>query len=213
MGLSRATNIIGLAIAILGFAGLPDALDRWLIWIGYLVKWLDAAMTDPRVQFLAQKAVEIANFVNQDLVRAGLVILGVSIIGWGWQPFWALRHRFIFFWRTALGEQSWIDREAAISVIRSSDWANMRRPRGSVVLQFFNGLNSVTGPSEFEKDSTLFNRIIKMSLDSFEQNNPDHVREIDGKKQYLEDKLIKFMDSSLDEEAIQKFGQVPSTRV
>jgi hypothetical protein len=52
-----------------------------------------------------------------------------------------------------------------------------------------------------------------MTLDSFEQNNPDYVREVDGKKLYLEDKLMRFLNSSLDDEATQKFGQVPSGRV
>jgi hypothetical protein len=46
-----------------------------------------------------------------------------------------------------------------------------------------------------------------------EESNPDCDREVDGKKQYLEEKLLRFLEKDLDEEAIQGFGQVPSGRV
>lgn len=52
-----------------------------------------------------------------------------------------------------------------------------------------------------------------MTLERFEEINTAYVKEIDGKKQYLEDKLLRFINASVDKEAIEKFGEIPSDPV
>ena len=79
---------VGWPLAAFGFIGLPDQLGQWEVYIGKLAELTRAAMIDPRVIHLAQKAVEVANFVNHPAVRVALVIVGVAILIWGWRPFW-----------------------------------------------------------------------------------------------------------------------------
>ena len=49
-----------------------------------------------------------------------------------------------------------------------------------------------------------------MTLESFENNHPNYVREVDGKREYSEAALTRFLDSALDAEVIEKFGKVPT---
>jgi hypothetical protein len=111
--------VVGWPLAILGLSGIPDSIDAWSKIFDGLLQLVGRVMTDQRVQQLAEKAVEFANFVNKTPIRVMLVPVGVSILIWGWRPFWSLRHRVLFrLWRLILNEQKWISREDAISSLR-----------------------------------------------------------------------------------------------
>jgi len=198
---------VGWPLAFLGFVGLPDTLNQWARFIDWALVQIGAIMTDPRVQYLAQKAVAVADFVNQTPVRVALVIVGVAILIWGWRPFWSLRHRLRFVWRTFLGEETWISREDALKLIRASDWAKLREPVSSIADSTARLLGG--GQSPYDRNVILYRRYIEMTLEKFEMYNPTCVREDEGKKQYSERLLRYFVDGALDDEAIAKFGKLP----
>jgi hypothetical protein len=195
-------------ITLIGLGGLPDALNSWIALFDRIFARVGAIMTDPRVEYLATKAVVVANFVNHPLVRLALVILGIGILIWGWRPFWNLRHRLRFAWRVLLGEETWISREEAKKIARASRWARMREPSPNLFEQIGRGISG--GLTAYDRDMLLFGRYIEMTLESFEVNRPQAVREVEGKKEYAEGLLRAFMDSALDTEAIQKFGNLPT---
>ena len=208
-GLWRFTKwAVGWPLAILGFVGLPDTLNQWAHFFDRAFTRIGAIMTDPRVLYLAAKAVTVADFINQTPIRVILVIVGVAILIWGWRPFWSLRHRLRFAWRTFLGEETWISREDAYKVVRASDWAKTREPSYSI-LDRMGATGFSSGLSASERVMLLFRRYIDMLLEKFESDQPNAVREVDGHKQYAEGALRRYLDAALDSEAIQKFGPLP----
>lgn len=92
------------------------------------VEWLGSISQDHFVQKLVLQSRELANFAAESAVRITLAVLAVVLLGWGWRPFWNLRRHLHFIVRSALGEQTWIDQEDAIKLIRASDWAKLREP-------------------------------------------------------------------------------------
>lgn len=167
---------------------------------------IGAIMTDPRVQFLAEWAVSVANFVNQTPIRVALVIVGVAILVWRWRPVWDLRHRLRFTWRAFLGEETWIGLDDALRIIRSSDWAKLREPTPGL----FGNLGIGQGLTEYQRDNIRFGRFIAMTLESFEQGHSNAVRLQGDTKEYAESKLRSFVDHALDAEVIEKFGKIPT---
>jgi hypothetical protein len=63
--------------------------------------------------------------------------------------------------------------------------------------------------SPYQRDMIRFKRFIEMTLDSFERNWPSSARELDGKRQYSEGALRRFVDGALDSEVIEQFGKIP----
>jgi hypothetical protein len=202
--------LLGWPFAIFGITGVTDSFDTWSRWIDKALSWAHSAMTDPRVQQLAAKAVEFADFVNQAPVRITLVIIGVLILIWGWRPFWSLRHHFFFLWRRALGEEVWIDGSKARQLLEESDWGRLRRP----ISNFLDGIAGSLqgGVSPYAKNMLKFNHFIKLTMDSFEENNPNSVRLTSGKKEYKESVLRAFFSHALDDEVVKQFGDVPAIR-
>jgi hypothetical protein len=199
---------IGGTISLIGLGGLPDALNSWAKFFTEILARVGAIMTDPRAEYLASKAVAVADFVNQTPVRVALVIVGVAILIWGWRPFWSLRHRLRFAWRTFLGEETWISHEEATKLIRASDWAKLREPVPGFVESTARLLGG--GMSAYDRDVIRYRRYIQMTLESFETSNPTGVRESDGNKMYSERLLRHFVASALDDEAIARFGKIPT---
>ncbi len=195
---------VGWPLAIFGASGIPDQLGQWEDYIGRAAARVHAAMTDPHVVYLAEKAVEIANFVNHPAVRVALVIVGVAILIWGRRPFRSLRHRLRFKWRVFLGEETWISRDDAFEAVRVSDWAKAKQPSRSLLgaTGLLMGLNE-------EHQTARFKLYVNLALDQFEQFEPGEVRERDGKKEYAESKLLLFLRRSMKEELEKEFGPLP----
>lgn len=151
-------------------------------------------------------------FIEGARFHWALVTASSLILIWNWRPVWNVRRRAIFSWRmTVLGEETWIGRDSALKIIRGSDWAQIREPAFSMIEQLAQSMRfSTSGKTEYDRDLLRFNRFIAMTLESFERNNPSAVREVDGKKEYAEGVLRTFMDNALDDEVIQRFGQIPS---
>ena len=59
----------------------------------------------------------------------------------------------------------------------------------------------------------MFTHYIEMALKNFEYANQSYVREQDGQKQFLEDRLLSFINQALDADAIKQFGDLPSGSV
>jgi hypothetical protein len=201
---------VGWPLAFLGFIGLPDTFGQWAKFFDKIFAQIGTFVTDPRVQYLATKAVEISNFVNQTPVRVGLVIVGLAILVWGWRPFWSARHRLFVLWRHLLGEETWVDHEEATKIIRASRWARMREPRINVIYQLSRGFGIGAPQTEYDRDLMLFAHFIEMTLRSFEENRGNAVRVVEKKKQYEEEQLKRFIDGALDAEVIEKFGKIPT---
>ncbi|MGH6818520.1 MAG: hypothetical protein ACREC1_07090 [Methylovirgula sp.] len=131
-----------------------------------------------------------------------LAIVATLALVWELEPFARLRHP-LRLWRSALGEQVWIDREAALGLIRASDWAKTREPpRGFAAFVIANVYN-------FEKDRIQFDRFIQLTLESFENRSTAYTRIIEGRKQYDETALRNFLDNALTNDVIKRFGDLP----
>jgi hypothetical protein len=143
--------LLAWALFFIGLAGVPNNINIW-------TRLIDQVMNDPLVQSLTTEAVAIANFVNQFWVRILLVFIGVAILGWGWRPFWRLRHRVIFWGKRALNKEVWISRDRAIDAIRRSRWALSRRHRADKPKSFFSMTSlSSTDPERQELDQMFYN--------------------------------------------------------
>src|SRR5580704_13493547 len=130
--------IVGWPLAFFGIFGLPDQLGQWEGLIGKLAEWMRAVLTDPRVVYLAEKAVEIANFVNLAPIRAALAIAGIAILVWGTRPVWRLRHHLFAWWKGFLGEKVWIDKITAIALLKNSTWAILARMKAARPRETYN---------------------------------------------------------------------------
>lgn len=199
-------RLVGLALTILGIAGAPDNYKAW-------VGWINAVVSDPLVVELAQKAVQLATFVNRTWVRTVLVVAGVLLFIWPLAWFWRLRHRVAFWWRRLLEEEVWTDAQKAFELVRNSEWARSREPSVSVL----DGLTArafISGGSSSQSKLRMFNHFCRMALRKFAEDNPSYRREVaDGTLEYREDKLRRFLDNAYDEDTQKAFGDVPSGKV
>ena len=202
--------IVGWPIAIVGLGGIPDSVNVWVRWIDKAVLWAGSAMTDPRVQQLADKAVELAGFVNKAPVRFSLVIVGVSILVWGWRPFWRLRHRIFFSWRRALDQTVWIADDKAIDLVRNSRWARSRKRRAEKPKSFMSlsAAWGVTDPEAQELDQMFYNWC-KLSLEQFAKlhENEGAIRKIETGNEYDENKLRGWLGRCYETDLTAEFGQ------
>ncbi len=148
--------------------------------------------------------VEWPLLVKMPSFHAGLAALAVSALLWGSLPAWTFRHRLWLFGRGILGEQVWVDRETALKIIRSSDWAKTREPNPTPWAALIGG-----GANSIEKDRIQFRRFIELTLDSFEKHGNVYARIIDGIMQYDEGALRGFLQTALDNDAIKRFGDLP----
>jgi hypothetical protein len=163
-------------------------------------------MTDPRVEYLASKALAVANFVNQTPVRVALVIIGVGILIWGWRPFWSLRHRLRFEWRTLLGEVTWISRDKAIELVRQSQWARSRKRRNEKPTSQFAFNLLMTNP-EADEMQRMFYRWCVLALDGFSTHEPSAVRNVTTSTEYDEAALKNWLNGRYENDVISEFGQ------
>jgi hypothetical protein len=205
-------KLAGVVIFIIGLSGVPGDIETWK-------KWIDNAMYDARVNHLAQKAVEIANFANQWWVRGLLIGAGLTILFWAWRPFWRLRHRFVFRWRRMLANQVWISRDQALKVMAESAWGRIKEPRSTTIVPLtalagaFRQFEMSTGLTEDQKNSLLFRKFLGRSLDHFCSDNPSAVRESDGNEQIEELALRRFLEASIEGHVKEKFGDIPRHKV
>lgn len=197
------------AISAIGFAGVPDDLDKWIRWIDALWAWGGTVMTDPQVVAVAEQIVVVAEYINLWWVRSLLVILGVILLLWKWRPFWRLRHRLWFWGKKRLADAIWIDGERALSIVRASDWAHMKRPIEEPPHAFAIPLFTPRPKEAYANKMVKFDAYCKMTLQSFGDNNPNAIRHSNGNIEYDEIKLQRFLDRAAQMLVRQEFGDVP----
>lgn len=106
-----------------------------------------------------------------------------------------------------MSEYVWIDRAAALQLMKNSRWGQIKRPNTSL-LEF--RMPATTGMTASEKAREKFSLYIEMSLDAFEEDNWDSVRtDQNGHKEYREDILRKFVGSAMKREIEDEFGEIP----
>lgn len=197
------TNAALFALVIVGLAGIPEDLVTWQ-------EWIDRAMYDPQVTMLAERAVAVAQFVNQPWLRILLVIVAVSLLFWGARPFWSLRHKLWFLGKRIVSDQTWVDEQAAYRIVTDSEWARIREPFVGIfdnLAVFGRG-----GISPQMRKTRQFAHYCRLTLKSFAKNNPSAVRDNNG-REYEEVKLRQFLREALDEEVLQEFGDIPDITV
>lgn len=150
-------------------------------------------------------------FIVEDWFHWALAICGSLALGWDWLPFWALRRRLFSSWSKALGEEVWLSRSEALKAIRSSSWGRLREPPVSIGDYFMRGL--AVGKEPLDANEVKFKVFLNLTLDSFEAANPRYVREVDNKKEFLEEKLLLFVRRAMEEEVVKQFGPIPSSSV
>jgi hypothetical protein len=140
-----------------------------------------------------------------------LACIATVALAWEWYPVSRLRHP-LRLWRSVLGDETWIDREEALKLIRGSDWARLREPTYSI-LETIGQSAFGAGMSPPAKKEIVYRRFIEMTLESFEKYNSGSTKIIGTQKMYPENRLREFMRSALDDEAIKEFGDVPKGTV
>ena len=191
---------VGAAITVLGFAGIGDDITVWQKWVGEMTH-------DERVLALAEQAAGYASWLNQPIVRVVLVAVGVLLLLWRLPGVWRLRHRLLFGWRRFLTDIVWIDREAAITLMRQSEWGQIKRPTTSI-LDFT--IPASTGLSASEKQRKKYRLYLEMSLDAFAKDNPSSVRKAENDEpEYDEAVLRRFVRSAMANEIEEEFGPIP----
>lgn len=191
------------AITVIGIAGIPDDLATWQ-------KWIDRMMRDPVVTELAEKAVNIAEFVNHPAIRITLVIVAIIVLIWPARRFWRLRHRLIYSWRKALQNEVWVSREAALALVINSRWGAVMAP----IKAPFSALQFLVAPdSKEQRKDKRFRQYCQLLLEKFEETNSRYVREEDNAKEYREDKLRQYLNRALVSELESEFGELPDIAV
>jgi hypothetical protein len=140
----RFWAIIGFLSTVVGFGGVPDDIATWS-------RWIETAVNDPFVLWLAEHAVAVAEFINQGWFRIALVIAGVLMMIWPLRWFWRLRHRWLFKWRRLVAEQVWIARDDAIKLVKESPWGRIKEPN---VVRTVSLLDSMA--MSFTKERTVY---------------------------------------------------------
>jgi hypothetical protein len=216
--LLRFWGVLGSVLTVVGLAGLSDDVAQWVEWIDAASTRVVSLLGDPEVVALAEWAVGAAEFLNQWWIRIGLIIVGVLLIFWPARRFWRFRHRLGFLWRRVLAEQVWISRDAAIKVIKESDWGRLKEP--TVVstedpfafLPGFGKKKVVYGLSDTAKALLKYDGFIEKTLRSFCQQNPTACRCQDHKAQVDEAILMHFLETAADQ-LLTEFGDVPAFKV
>ena len=117
---------------------------------------------------------------------------------------WTYWRRYVFLFRSRLlRERIWIDKAAALAIIKTSEWASVRNPSSlsALLMSSFPGFSPERG--------ILFDRFVELTLRNFSEKGDWAAREVDGAMQYEEHALREFLDNALSADAIKKFGDVP----
>lgn len=121
--------------------------------------------------------------------------------------------------RRVVSERVWIGEDAALDLLRESDWGKLITPTRTTTTGIFDsiaGIGSKTtiyGLSENQKNKLKLKIYFKKTLDSFEIENPNMVRNLDGEKQFDETGIRRLIDVLLDREIKSEFGNIPSVKL
>ena len=208
-----ARAAIGVCIAVVGLAGIPDDVATWS-------RWIDNLMYDPIVIALAERAVAVADFLNQNWVRGALVFAGVLMMIWPLRWFWRLRHRLKFKVRHLLAEQVWISRDDAVKVIKASPWGRLCEPNVVKSVTVFESLAQtwtrdriIYGMSDVDKALLRYTVFVERTLESFCNANPTACRVNEGDNEIDETALKAFLEMAIDEDIKNEFGNPPDYKV
>lgn len=198
-------RIAGILLFVIGLAGLPDDLDKWKSWI-------DKIISDPRVTELAEKIVQIAEFVNQPYSRGTLAIIGLLVLFWPIKKFWRFRSKLRFIWRKTLSDEVWITHPSATRLIRRSSWGVAREPKepmfGSLSVLAFIDRNT-----PYQIKARKFADYCDMVLDGFAKQNVGAVRKTDDGVEYDEGKLRNYLSEAYQTELESEFGAMPHIKL
>lgn len=205
------TFLVGLAIFLTVFAGrrhgshpmirIPVALA--LIVLFSYAPW-DTIATDFTK---AHRGVEWPLFVRKPLFHFALAAVAAIALVSPQSPSTNWR-RYVFFFRSkVLSEQVWIDRAAALSLIKSSDWAKTRDIGRGLLPNWLTG--SIGGAINFDRDRIQYERFIELTLHQFARRGNYYAREIDGVMKYDEGALREFLDNALTTDTLKRFGSLP----
>jgi hypothetical protein len=112
--------------------------------------------------------------------------------------------RYVFFFRSRLlSEQVWIDKEAALDLIKASDWARTRDQSRSTWSFVIGGI------SNSDRDRIQFSRFIELALHNFARRGTYYAREIEGIMKYDEGALRTFLDDAITADTLKRFGDLP----
>lgn len=109
-----------------------------------------------------------------------------------------------------MSEAVWIDRKAALTLMKNSRWGQLKRPNASI-LDF--AVPLTTGISGSQRAREKYQLYMEMSLDSFAEDNPESVKTEDEELHYREDALRKFVGTAMRHEIEDEFGPIPSGSV
>ena len=188
-------------LGLIGFAGIPGDIDTWS-------KWINKAMYDPRVTELAEKAVAVAEFVNQPWFRILLVIVATALLFWGWRPFWRLRHRLWFWGRQIVSEVVWISEEQAMRLVERSEWAVSRKRKSQKARSILEELTKTLAtldPAAREKE-IRYSNWCRLVLRSFEEDFESSVKAVEAGKEYEEIQLKEWLEDRYTDDLVEEFG-------
>lgn len=200
---------VGFCSTIIGLAGVPDDLKIWYDWV-------ERMMENATALAWAEFAVSIADFVNDPIVRVGLVLMGLTIVLWPARWFWRIRHKVWIAGRKLVQERVWISHEEAMDLLEQSDWAILRIPhiverRSSIVEMFRSQANpslineeTIYGISAGEKRKRKYRLFLGVTLRSFGDTNPSAVRLVEGQTEYDLAALDAFLAKALRDDSADK---------
>ena len=202
--LRTCVKVGGALLAIIGFAGLPDDIATWS-------RWIDRIMRDDRILALAERAVHLAEFVNQSWVRLALVAIGLLIMLWSTAWLWRLRNRITFWVRHKMSDQVWVAYDDAFKVLQNSDWASLRSPH--ITRSIIGALpfeQTVSGLPERIKKEKRFRAFLSLTLKTFCNGHPNAVRQNENGDQEIDEVALKdWLDRALEKEVSDEFGGLP----
>jgi hypothetical protein len=140
-------------------------------------------------------------YLNRPIFHFSVAAVATARLLSGSLPAWGFLHRIRSIGRSFLGDPVWVNREAAMKLLRNSPWGRLREPRHSIIEAF---------SRKYDSDLIKFERFLDLTLESFETNNANHVRDVTGAKEYEESALLRFVNKALDAEVITQFGDIPT---
>ena len=195
-------------VLILGFIGkildLADRPDQ----VAKLEHWIGNAMTDPRVHATAVFVSRLLGYLSLWWVQAVLLACAVMILLWRWSPFWRFRENVIFQVRRAVESQVWIRKTDALNLVRTSQWARLRRQAAEPPADMFSEIRAslVRDPAK-DARSTRFQRWCDMALTAFGEANAESNRQTqDGAPEFDEVRLKAYLQERYDGEVVAEFG-------
>lgn len=217
-------DILDFIIGKIGWLGVftsPEdfktMIERAPVWVAsalHLV-WDYAATAVELARASVFAILSINGLVGLFLVAVGLILLDLDVLR---VRLSSLRFRM----RSAVSEYVWISQDAAVRILRESEWGQLEAPSVEEERGFFDDYlpismgkqrSTVSGLSKSEKAELKFTIYLRKLLKAFQKENAECVKDADGQTKFDEASIRILAEKLAEDKISDEFGSVPDVKI